>query len=150
MELGIGDAPSFITPSQMASWEFARPKWWHCSPQVDEIATNWVVSAELNNHLLFWSWSLSLVLSYPTTFRNGGWICWQKGRWNTENRVRKHLSCIAQVLLKKQQQLWEIHISWIRASFCSELVTEGSVYKWYCLTKVTGKSIKWTKFKSFG
>lgn len=102
---------------------------------------------KLNYHLFFCNWSFSLVRCYPTIFRNGGLLCFHKGRCNTENRVRKHLSCIAQVFFFfKAATVRNSHFMNQSLSLFSAM-TEWLVHKGYCLTKVTGKSIKWTKLK---
>lgn len=53
MEVVVSDASSLIIPSsQMASWEFAQPKWWRCSFLVYETPTNGVTSAEIKQSLV--------------------------------------------------------------------------------------------------
>lgn len=110
----------------MASWEFVWPELVALLILVGEPPTNWRASMKIKQSLILWELPFLCVpyfLAQLLSETERGYT----GRRTDETRKQGENASVtycSSSFLKKWQ-LSEIHSSWIRASFCSMLVTEG-------------------------
>lgn len=137
MELGHGwCAGSLITPSgQMASWEFARPEWWHCSSRWVGPPSTGESPRKLNNHLFFGNCPFSVSSTFlPNYFQKRSVDALAERQMEHESGENPSVPYCSSSFFKKWQ-LSEIQFMNQSPLSVSCWWPKGPVHKGYCVTK---------------